>query len=272
MRNLVSTATRSRATGSVAAFVRRSEWKVRRRLTSIDDDDQFVAALIGRSPGSGEVASLLEELRTNGALFEHLRTLPDHWATDFGPSLEGRYVHRLNLSGYGRGLALMLYVVPRLLRPTTVVETGCHTGLTSALLLAALNANGHGHLTTLDLPTRFGQFGMIHTLPDGAEPGFTIPDAFRDRFTYIEGDITGTLASQLEALGPLDFFWHDSDHAYLHAMWEYTSGWQRLRPGGVLASDDLGWSLAFSDFAAGVGVQVNLRRGNYNVGAVRKPA
>jgi hypothetical protein len=87
---------------------------------------------------------------------------------------------------------VLLYVTARLLRPEVIVETGCFTGWDSAVLLQALDRNGSGHLYTIDLPAcdgRFSQHGSHSGLPEGMRPGFLVPEPFRDRWTFIEGNV-----------------------------------------------------------------------------------
>jgi len=161
-------------------------------------------------------------------------------------------------------------VATRLLKPSVVVETGCATGWVSALLLLALHHNHHGHLYSIDLPPVAGTLSMDWTMPDGLEAGFLVPPQLRDRWTFIRGDVRVELIPLLEKLGHVDLFFHDSDHTYVHMMWEYTSVWPYLSTGGVLVSDDIGWNTAWWDFATAVGRPIRIHRSNTNVGALSK--
>ena len=46
----------------------------------------------------------------------------------------------------------------------------------------------------------------------------------------------------------IDVFIHDSLHTYDHMLSEYHAAYPRLRPGGLLISDDADWNHAFSQF------------------------
>jgi predicted O-methyltransferase YrrM len=179
------------------------------------------------------------------------------------------------LRGAGRGRAVLLYVAARILKPTMVVETGCFTGWDSAVLLQALHRNGCGHLYSIDLPAqegRFSQRGENSALPSGLRPGFLVPDAFKERWTLIEGDVRRELMPLLERLDAVGLFLHDSDHTYPHMMWEYAAILPHMAPNGIIASDDIAWNTAFWDFASAIGQRPVIHRGNANVGAVAVPA
>ncbi len=179
----------------------------------------------------------------------------------------------LALDKRGRGRALFLYAATRLLRPKVVVETGCFTGWDSAVILQALHRNDEGHLYSIDLPARTGQFSQVGPgsgLPIGCQPGFLVPEAFKDRWTLTIGNVRQELPPLLEKLGQVDLFYHDSDHTYVHMMWEYTTVWPYLAERGLLVSDDIAWNTAFWDFAKALGRPFVIHRNTPNVGALPK--
>ncbi len=57
-----------------------------------------------------------------------------------------------------------------------------------------------------------------------------------------------SLEAALDELGPIDLFVHDSHHSYGWQMTEYELASARVRPGAVLASDDVDASFAFATF------------------------
>ena len=66
----------------------------------------------------------------------------------------------------------------------------------------------------------------------------------------------------LERLGTVDTFMHDSEHSFDCMWFEFNAAWPTLRPGGVLVSDDVNSTEAFSRFAAQEGREpVRLARG-----------
>lgn len=134
----------------------------------------------------------------------------------------------------------------RVVRPTTVVETGVALGFSSATILAALEANDHGRLHSIDLPAP--QWN-----PD-REVGELVPAGLRHRWTLELGPSQRLLPRALARLGPVDVFLHDSNHAYSAQLREYRVAWPALRPGGILVTDDV-WSPAFLEHAAAVGAR-----------------
>ena len=186
-----------------------------------------------------------------------------------------RLAAQLALDGAGRGRALLLYVVPRLLKPRVIVETGCFTGWDSAVLLHALDRNDDGgRLYSIDLPARegvFSQRGANSALPLELRPGFLVPERFHSRWTLTQGDVRRELLPLLDRLGRIGMFLHDSDHSYPHMMWEYTGILPHMEGGGVIASDDIAWNTAFWDFAAAMDRRPVIHNTNANVGAIAVP-
>ena len=150
------------------------------------------------------------------------------------------------------GTQEFLYHLVRLTRPATVVETGVYRGISSAFILAALGANQVGHLYSVDLPrARYSVPGRApdqSPLPAGEETGFVVPERLRGRWTLILGDSKQQLEPLLQNLGSVDLFIHDSEHSYTFMKWEYGVALPYVRDGGILASDDIDWNSAFSDF------------------------
>lgn len=185
-------------------------------------------------------------------------------------AIESSIVQLPNRSEPTSARNLFCYVATRLLKPTTVVETGCATGWMSALLLFALRQNQKGHLYSIDLPPVAGRFSMEWTMPEGLAAGFLVPAEFRNRWTLIQGDVRLELVPLLEKLQSVDLFCHDSDHSYVHMMWEYTSVWPYLSKGGVLVSDDIGWNTAFWDFATAAGRPIVVHKNDINFGTLSR--
>jgi len=251
-------------------------WKLCRHA-SLAGDVACLERLLGPDAGvtSERVEALLAELAGSPELQAAFATdEARRWAAA-GPD-PFTFETQTALAGTGRGRALLLYVTTRLARPEIVVETGCFTGWDSAVILAALRANGSGRLTSIDLPARGGQFSQLADRPragllPGLEPGFLVPEELRDRWTLIVGDVREELPPLLERLGRVDLFFHDSDHTYAHMIWEYATAWRYLAPGGLLVSDDISWNPSIRDFAAGIGVPLVIHRRSPNVGALAAP-
>lgn len=254
-----------------ARSARAAVWRLVRHLAARDERDCLARAL-GRPVDTATVERLFDELRGSPLLAAVLDTPAARcWLRVSADRPAHELLARLALQGTGRGRALFWYVAVRLLRPTTVVETGCFSGWDTTVILAALARNGHGHLYSIDLPLRPGQQapGLPGGgLPQGQSPGFLVPPALRPRWTLILGDVRDELPPLLQRVGAVELFFHDSDHRYPHMMWEYTTVWPHLAAGGLLVSDDIALHTALWDFAAGVGAPVLVPRTNANVGAV----
>lgn len=143
--------------------------------------------------------------------------------------------------GDGSSHDLELYLIVRSIRPTLVVETGVHRGWSSAALLRGLHANGHGRLVSIDLPgERVGWSDL-----SAADTGCEVPAYLRDRWELLLGDARDLLPS----MSSYQMFFHDSDHSYAHQRFEYHAAADAMRPGNFIASDDVDWTPAFSEFA-----------------------
>ena len=152
-----------------------------------------------------------------------------------------------------------------LARPAVMIETGVALGFTTATVLAAMHANGHGRLHSIDLPA-------LQYDPDDPV-GRAVPDELKDRWELELGDSRDLLPALAARVAPIDVFLHDALHTYASQMREYRTVWPHLRPGGVLVSDDVG-NPAFVEFARSVGAEPHLVVGPTRetaVGLLRKP-
>jgi len=198
------------------------------------------------------------ELEESGLLKAHLRTMDECFTDLAGQTIRGRNV----VSGAMRQLhAELLWGLVRQRRPQVVVETGVCNGLSSAIILAALERNGSGRLVSIDLPefsdpdlnpTEFwdGKGGAV--VPAGKSVGWLVPETLRKPWALVLGRSQDVLGPTLKAEGPVDIFIHDSEHSYENQSLEFAAGYEALRPGGVLVATDINWSSAFDDFWARV--------------------
>jgi predicted O-methyltransferase YrrM len=136
-----------------------------------------------------------------------------------------------------RWLGRLCYAITRSLRPTIVAETGVCYGVTSAYLLAALEANGEGQLHSIDLPP-LGEDGDAYV-------GWLVSSHLRRRWSLRRGASARLLRPLLSEVGPIDLFVHDSLHTYKNMKNEFEAAWPALRDGGVLISDDIEGNQAF---------------------------
>lgn len=209
---------------------------------------------VARFLGGRDVLSGYErEVRESGLLDHLLQKGREHQAAVAGRGDD----HSLGAIGYAEGV--YLYAVLRKVRPRVAVETGVANGFSTAFSLLALQANGEGHLHSIDLPREVGRDyepGTFYEgegragIPAGSEPGWLIPPELKEHWTLILGRTQEELPPLLERLGEVDSFMHDSEHSFECMWFEFNAAWPRLRPGGLLLSDDVNSTEAFSRFAA----------------------
>ena len=210
----------------------------------------FVARLL---QGDRRVLGRYEREVHESGLLDHLLEAGREHQRRVGGDRDG---YSLGAIGYTEGI--YLYAVFRTLRPEVAVETGVANGFSTAFLLQALAANGEGRLHSIDLPREVGRAyepGTFYEgrgragIPPGAEPGWLVAEPLKERWTLILGRTQDELPPLLERLGTIDFFMHDSEHSFDCMWFEFNAAWPRLRPGGVLVSDDVNSTEAFPRFA-----------------------
>jgi len=147
--------------------------------------------------------------------------------------------------------AEIYYIICRLLEPDLVIETGVMHGISTTFILQALDDNGKGILYSIDAPRAdytSGGYFVHHRLPRNFQPGWIIPNTLRKRWKLVLGDSRQELPLLLSRLPKIDIFLHDSEHTYELMQFEYNKSWPRLKVGGLLLSDDVDRSAAFSEF------------------------
>lgn len=202
---------------------------------------------------------ILEQHQDESALVHLLAEIEDKKA-EFTKRVAGM-TYRGNPYGFGGmrpEVSTRLYGLIREFKPRTLIETGVCNGVSTAVILAALEMNHRGDLFSIDLPEysdtdyKAGTFwdgkkGAV--IPKGSLPGWLIPVRYRDRWHLTIGRSQDELPRLLTGLGHIDFFLHDSEHSYECMTFEYQLAWKYLDPGGLLVSDDIKWNSSFEDFA-----------------------
>jgi predicted O-methyltransferase YrrM len=124
-----------------------------------------------------------------------------------------------------------LFALVRELRPDACIELGTNLGVSGAYQAAALELNGSGRLMTFE-----GN-------PEWADRARLLFERLElTRVDQRVGLLEDTLEPELARIGTLDYAYVDADHSeqanrrYLEAMLPH------LRPGSVLAYDDIGLS------------------------------
>lgn len=143
----------------------------------------------------------------------------------------------------GRATCELVYGIVRTGAPEVVLETGAANGHMTVYVISALRRNGRGHLHSTDFDHRAGPL-----VDPGEREWWTlhVVDWKRPRRSW---------SALLRSLPPLDLFFHDSDHAYAWQHREYEDALRHMRPGAVLASDDVQASYAYLDACGAHGLQ-----------------
>ncbi len=150
------------------------------------------------------------------------------------------------------------YVITRATAPNVAVETGIAHGISSAFILAAMEAAGCGSLISIEV------------VDDDSRIGQAVGPHLRERWTVRFGSSLDVMPELLDERGPIDMFVHDSRHDYPHVWREFELAWAHLRPGGVLCAHDILENNAFPRFVRKHGHQIECWASNINLGAVRK--
>lgn len=159
---------------------------------------------------------------------------------------------------------VLYYALVRELRPAIVVETGTATGSMTSLLLAALHANQHGRLISIDLPAVTGMLTMDIDVPE-SDVGYWIPPRYKDRWDYRKGDAK-LLLPRVLAEERADFFVHDSLHTRSHMAFEYGVARALMPEKAIIMSDDILWNDGFDAFASLHRLIAYAPLGNPNIG------
>lgn len=152
-----------------------------------------------------------------------------------------------------------IYYLLRKKKPEIVIETGVWYGVSTSVILSALNKNDKGTLYSIDLPAYFDSGGYTDenpylseeertaSLPPGKEPGFIVPEDLKSRWKLILGDTKTYLPKLFDELKNVDLFLHDSLHSYENMTFEYNLALNYVKKGGYIMSDNIDWHSAFYD-------------------------
>lgn len=158
-------------------------------------------------------------------------------------------------------LTASCYALIRAIKPERIVETGVWFGASTSLILAALHRNGHGTLTSIDLPGFADMDGNM----SGTDHPF-IPDAYKGRWDLRAADATTELPKIFLEEKP-EIFMHDSDHSYSHMAFEFAVATKYLPRGSIILSDDVRRNSAFYDVMSQTAAVVFNHSQNPNIGA-----
>jgi hypothetical protein len=127
-------------------------------------------------------------------------------------------------------LASAVWCLVRHRRPQVIVETGVSRGMTSRVILEALELNGSGHLWSVDLPPLDEPWRQL--------AGSAVPPRLKHRWTYVRGTSARRLPQLVRAIDGIDLFIHDSLHTAENLRFELTTVWPSLVDGAAVVIDD----------------------------------
>lgn len=148
----------------------------------------------------------------------------------------------------------LLYLVVRAARPRRVVETGVRPGYSTAWILAALDANRDGELTSLGPGPTEGRASGVRDVSVGQ----FVPPAFRTRWTLALGNSVDRLREILARSNGVDLFFYDNGPVASRARFELRAAWEALSPRGILLAHHIEANSAWADFCRNQGQPIQL--------------
>ena len=169
-----------------------------------------------------------------------------------------------------------LYAMVRLTRPSTLIESGVASGVSTTFLLLGVSSNRKGLLHSIDLPTmRTGHRGdESWAIPAGLSSGWAIPRVLKKRWDLRLGRSEDVLPRLLPEVGRVDLYCHDSPISARHLAFELEAIAPYLRPGSLVVADNTSANRrAFESAARRAGTQPVYRHksslGAFRVAPVR---
>jgi predicted O-methyltransferase YrrM len=140
--------------------------------------------------------------------------------------------------------ASLLYLLVRALGPRHVVETGVRPGYSTAWILAALDANSNGDLTSLGPGPTAGRVAGVHDVGVGQ----LVAPSLRSRWTLALGNTEDRLSAILTSAPGIDLFLYDNGPGEARARFELRAAWEALSDRGMLLAHHVDANAAWSDF------------------------
>ena len=165
------------------------------------------------SIGESEDASLwVNSNFENVAKHKHKLPFPNHFNAD-------------------SSFSIICHALTRYLKPAIVLETGVAYGITSAIVLLAIERNNYGKLISIDLPPLSDPLGEF--------TGLGIPKNLRNDWVLHVGSTRRLLPKVLEETKNIGLFISDSANIYSLQRYEFESVWKALSSGGVMVFNNI---------------------------------
>ncbi len=127
------------------------------------------------------------------------------------------------------GLASFLYAFILSSKPKIIIETGVANGITTNIILRALEETG----------------GTLHSFDVDPRTQNVYKGTGNWNFHLLEGNFERDLEDQVTQVGKVDLWIHDSNHGYQWQAFEYNLAIAALNPDGLIVSDDIDSSTAW---------------------------
>ena len=128
-----------------------------------------------------------------------------------------------------QGMAAFLYGSILALRPKIVVETGIANGISTNIIMKALEQTG----------------GTLHSFDVDPKTSNVYKGIGNWEFHLLRGNLKKVFLQEISKLGEIDYWIHDSNHGYSWQSFEYQLATSALNIEGILVSDDVDASTAF---------------------------
>jgi len=128
-------------------------------------------------------------------------------------------------------LSLICYALTRYLKPTVVLETGVAYGITSTIVLLAMERNNRGRLISIDLPPLSDLSGVYI--------GLGIPEHLRKNWILHIGSNRQLLPKVVKNTENIGLFISDSANVYTIQRREFEDAWGSLSSNGVMVFNNI---------------------------------
>ncbi len=134
----------------------------------------------------------------------------------------------------GNNLKFFLYDYISSNNLETILETGVANGATTRIIQSAINSKS----------TNF------HSIDINKECFAVNAESDQWTFHHLKGsNLKQSMNAIVDKLPKIDLWVHDSDHHYVWQKFEYQLAWKKLKPGGILISDDIDFSKAWCELS-----------------------
>jgi hypothetical protein len=166
------------------------------------------------------------------------------WETLLQRTREGRGLYPPTFAA-DRAVCLMVYLACRIERPHVVLETGVADGVSSYVVLRALDENGLGVLHSVDVRSDVGRLVRAG-------------DRERWRLHILHGPRYWALRRAFAEIPRGGVFVHDSNHSYAWQRAELTRASSWLLPGGLAIVDDADASRALAEWSRSMDIRPHI--------------